>query len=86
MLIPIPEGWIHRMARLPRPLRHLCTGYDAPAKREDSALVIGGGSIGLALVRLLKIMGFGPIALSEPMEEKEDPCNGFRGGYSCGPV
>ncbi len=31
---------------------------------------MGGGPIGLAAIQLLKILGFGPIALAEPVEEK----------------
>ncbi len=37
-----------------------------------SALVVGGGPIGLALVRLLKILEFHPILLSEPVAEKRE--------------
>jgi len=34
--------------------------------------VIGAGPIGIALVRLLKLEGFGPILVSEPVEQKRE--------------
>jgi len=70
MLIPIPEGVDSQNGALAEAFAASLHGIRCSGKEGGSALVIGGGSIGLALVRLLKIMGFGPIALSEPMEEK----------------
>jgi len=70
MLIPIPEGVDSQNGALAEAFAASLHGIRCSGKEGGSALVIGGGSIGLALVRLLKIMGFGPIALSEPVEEK----------------
>ena len=70
MLIPIPEGVDSQNGALAEAFAASLHGIGCSGKEGGSALVIGGGSIGLALVRLLKVMGFGPIALSEPVEEK----------------
>jgi len=70
MLIPIPEGVDSQNGALAETFAASLHGIRCSGKEGGSALVIGGGSIGLALVRLLKIMGFGPIALSEPVEKK----------------
>lgn len=70
MLIPIPAGVDSQNAALAEAFAASLHGIECSGKKEGSALVIGGGSIGLALVRLLKIMGFGPIALSEPVGKK----------------
>ena len=70
MLIPIPEGVDSQNGALAETFAASLHGIRCSGKEGGSALVIGGGSIGLALVKLLKIMGFGPIALSEPVEEK----------------
>jgi threonine dehydrogenase-like Zn-dependent dehydrogenase len=70
MLIPVPVGVDSQNAALAEAFAASLHGIECSGKKEGSALVIGGGSIGLALVRLLKIMGFGPIALSEPVEKK----------------
>ncbi|MBN2539394.1 MAG: alcohol dehydrogenase catalytic domain-containing protein [Deltaproteobacteria bacterium] len=70
MLIPIPEGVDSQNGALAEAFAASLHGIRCSGKEGGSALVIGGGSIGLALVRLLKVMGFGPIALSEPVEEK----------------
>jgi len=70
MLIPIPEGVDSQNGALAEAFAASLHGIRCSGKEGGSALVIGGGSIGLALVRLLKIMGFGPIALAEPVGEK----------------
>jgi len=72
MLIPIPEGIDSQNGALAETFAASLHGIRCSGKEGGSALVIGGGSIGLTLIRLLKIMGFGPIALSEPVEEKRN--------------
>ncbi len=72
MLIPIPEGVDSQNGALAEAFAASLHGIRCSGKEGGSALVIGGGSIGLALIRLLKIMGFGPIALSEPVKEKRN--------------
>ncbi len=72
MLIPVPQGVDSRNAALAEAFSASLHGIRASRRDGGSALVIGGGAIGLALVKLLAIMGFGPIALSEPVEEKRE--------------
>jgi len=70
MLIPVPDGVDSRSAALAEAFSASLHAVNLIGKQGGSALVIGGGAIGLALVSLLKIVGFGPVALSEPVEEK----------------
>ena len=70
MLIDIPEGVDSRNAALAEAFAASLHGLNCSGRTGGSALVLGGGPIGLALVRLLKIKGFGPVVLSEPVESK----------------
>jgi (R,R)-butanediol dehydrogenase/meso-butanediol dehydrogenase/diacetyl reductase len=70
MLIPIPDGVDSQNAALAEAFAAALHGIKSSRREKGSALVIGGGPIGLALVRLLKIIGFGPVVLSEPLKEK----------------
>lgn len=70
MVIPIPAGVDSLNAALAEPFASALHGIKAAGTGSGSALVMGGGPIGLAAVGLLKILGFSPIALSEPVEEK----------------
>jgi (R,R)-butanediol dehydrogenase/meso-butanediol dehydrogenase/diacetyl reductase len=70
MLIPIPDGVDSQNAALAEAFAAALHGIKCSRRENGSALVIGGGPIGLALVRLLKIIGFDPVALSEPLEQK----------------
>ncbi len=72
MLIPAPEGVDSRNIALAEPFAAALHAIHVSGAQSGSALVIGGGPIGLALVRLLKLMNFGPVALSEPVREKRD--------------
>lgn len=72
MLIPAPEGVDSRNVALAEPFAASLHAIHVSGAQSGSALVIGGGPIGLALVRLLKLMNFGPVALSEPVKEKRD--------------
>lgn len=70
MLIPVPAGVDSRNAALAETFASAlhairCTGED-----KGSVLVMGGGPIGLSAVRLLKILGYGPIVLVEPVSTK----------------
>lgn len=47
-------------------------GLNCSQAQGGSALVMGGGPIGLAMVALLKLHGFGPILLSEPVAAKRE--------------
>ena len=70
MLIPIPDPVDSQNAALAEAFSAALHGIKCARRENGSALVIGGGPIGLGLVRLLKIIGFGPVALSEPLEQK----------------
>jgi len=72
MLITVPEGVDSQNAALAEAFAASLHGIHVSRAMGGSALVIGGGPIGLALIRLLKILGFGPIALSEPVQKKRD--------------
>jgi len=72
MLIPVPHGVGTQNAALAESFAaslHAITHVD---RQGCSTLVVGGGPIGLALVRLLKILEFHPILLSEPVAGKRE--------------
>jgi threonine dehydrogenase-like Zn-dependent dehydrogenase len=70
MVIPIPAGVDSRNAALAETFASALHGIALSGSEGGSVLVMGGGAIGLAAVRLLKILGFSPIFLSEPVKEK----------------
>jgi (R,R)-butanediol dehydrogenase/meso-butanediol dehydrogenase/diacetyl reductase len=70
MLIPIPEGVGSRNAALAETFAAALHGIRSSGSRGGSVLVMGGGPIGLAAVKCLSLLGFSPIALSEPLKEK----------------
>ncbi|MBW1924183.1 MAG: alcohol dehydrogenase catalytic domain-containing protein [Deltaproteobacteria bacterium] len=70
MLIPVPEGVDSENAALAEAFAAALHGIRCARGRGGSALVVGGGPIGLALMMLLKLLNFGPVVLSEPIEFK----------------
>lgn len=70
MVIPIPAGVDSRNAALAETFASALHGIRLSGSEGGSVLVMGGGAIGLAAVSLLKILGFSPIVLSEPVGEK----------------
>jgi len=72
MLIPVPDGVDSQNAALAEAFATSLHAISCSRIKKGSALVVGGGPIGLALVRLLKILDFEPILLSEPLLEKRD--------------
>jgi threonine dehydrogenase-like Zn-dependent dehydrogenase len=72
MAIPVPKGVDSRNAALAETFAAALHGINTAGSKGGSALVMGGGPIGLAAVRLMKLIGFFPIVLSEPMEEKRE--------------
>jgi len=72
MLIPIPDSVDSRNAALAETFAAALHGIGCTSDRKGSALVMGGGPIGLCTVRLLKILGYGPIVLFEPVASKRD--------------
>jgi len=77
MLIPVPEGVDSQNAALAEAFAASLHAITCVRRKDCSALVVGGGPIGLALVRLLKILEFHPILLSEPVAEKRDMALAF---------
>jgi threonine dehydrogenase-like Zn-dependent dehydrogenase len=85
MAIPIPEGVDSRNAALAETFAAALHGIHTAQSRGGSVLVMGGGAIGLAAVRLLKILGFAPIVLSEPMPEKRELGKRFGADHALDP-
>jgi len=72
MLIPIPVGVDSRNAALAEAFATALHAINCTGDKTGCALVMGGGPIGLCTVRILKILGYGPIVLIEPVKEKRD--------------
>lgn len=72
MLIPIPEGVDSQNAALAETFAAALHGINCTSDAKGSVLVMGGGPIGLCAVRILKILGYGPIVLYEPVAAKRD--------------
>jgi (R,R)-butanediol dehydrogenase/meso-butanediol dehydrogenase/diacetyl reductase len=70
MVIHVPDGVDSQNAALAEAFAAALHGINISRRKNGSALVIGGGPIGLGLVRLLKIIGFGPVVISEPVAQK----------------
>jgi threonine dehydrogenase-like Zn-dependent dehydrogenase len=70
MLIPIPEGVDSRNAALAETCASALHAINCTGGGSGSALVMGGGPIGLSAVRILKLLGHGPIVVVEPVEAK----------------
>jgi (R,R)-butanediol dehydrogenase/meso-butanediol dehydrogenase/diacetyl reductase len=72
MLIPIPAGVDSRNAALAEAFATALHAINCTGGKASPALVMGGGPIGLCTVRILKILGYGPIVLIEPVKAKRD--------------
>jgi (R,R)-butanediol dehydrogenase/meso-butanediol dehydrogenase/diacetyl reductase len=72
MLISIPEGVDSRNAALAETFASALHAVNCTSNRKGSVLVMGGGPIGLCAVRILKILGYGPIVLYEPVRAKRE--------------
>ncbi|PKN05442.1 MAG: hypothetical protein CVU74_01720 [Deltaproteobacteria bacterium HGW-Deltaproteobacteria-9] len=72
MLIPIPDAVDSRNAALAETFASALHAINCTGDKKGSALVMGGGPIGLSAVRILKILGYGPIVLFEPVQTKRD--------------
>ncbi len=70
MAIPIPDGVDSQSAALVETFASALHGIKRSGVKAGSALILGGGPIGLAAVQLAKVLGFSPIALAEPVESK----------------
>jgi (R,R)-butanediol dehydrogenase/meso-butanediol dehydrogenase/diacetyl reductase len=72
MLIPIPAGVDSRNAALAETFAAALHAINCTGDKTGCVLVMGGGPIGLSAVRILKILGYGPIVLFEPVKAKRD--------------
>ena len=72
MLIPVPEGVDSQNAALAEAFATALHAIKCSRREGGSALVIGGGPIGLSVIKLLKTLGFGPVVLFEPVKAKRD--------------
>ncbi len=72
MLIPIPVGVDSRNAALAETFASALHAINCTGDTTGSVLVMGGGPIGLSAVRILKILGYGPIVLLEPVKAKRE--------------
>ncbi len=72
MLIPIPAGVDSRNAALAETFASALHAINCTGDQKGSALVMGGGPIGLSAVAILKILGYSPIVLFEPVKAKRD--------------
>ena len=72
MLIPVPAGVDSRNAALAEAFAAALHAINCTGDKTGSVLVMGGGPIGLCAVRLLKILGYGPIVLFEPIKAKRE--------------
>ncbi len=72
MLILIPEKVDSQSAALAETFASALHGINCAGRKEGSALVLGGGPIGLAAIKLLHLFGFGPIILAEPKEKNRE--------------
>jgi 2-desacetyl-2-hydroxyethyl bacteriochlorophyllide A dehydrogenase len=86
MVIPVPKGVDSRNAALAETFASALHGIRYAGAEGGSVLVVGGGPIGLAAVKLLKLQGFGPIALSEPLKEKRDIARLFGADFTIDPL
>jgi len=72
MLIPIPDDVDSQSAALAEAYAVGLHGINLTGATGGSVLVIGAGTIGLTVVKLLKIKGFNPVVVSEPVPEKRE--------------
>ena len=86
MLIPVPHGVDTQNAALAESFAASLHAINHVDRKGYSALVVGGGPIGLALVRLLKILEYRTILLSEPVAEKREIALSFGADHVIDPL
>ncbi len=86
MVIPIPRGVDSQSAALVETFASALHGINKSGVKEGSILILGGGPIGLAAVQVAKILGFSPIGLSEPVEQKRLLGKDFGADFAIDPL
>ncbi len=86
MLIPIPENVDSQNAALAEACAVSLRAIEITGKQGGAVLVIGSGAIGLTLVKLLKLKGFSPIVISEPLAEKRELALDFGADIAIDPL
>ncbi|MEN8247052.1 MAG: alcohol dehydrogenase catalytic domain-containing protein [Thermodesulfobacteriota bacterium] len=86
MLIPVPKGVDSHNAALAEAFAAAYHGIACSGEDRGSALVLGGGPIGLALMRLLKLKGYSQVALSEPVQAKRELAIDFGADMAIDPL
>lgn len=77
MLIPIPADTDSQNAALAEVFATALHAIRSSGVKPGSALVLGGGPIGLSTVQLLSILAFRPVVLSEPVSFKREIGSAF---------
>ncbi len=72
MLIPVPDGVDSRNAALAEAFAASLHAIHVVGRQRGTILVVGGGPIGLALIKLLRLMDFETVVLSEPVAAKRE--------------
>jgi threonine dehydrogenase-like Zn-dependent dehydrogenase len=86
MLIPIPPGVDSQNAALAELFAVALHAVNVVGRKKGSALVIGAGAVGLALVKVLKILEFNPIVVSEPVAMKRELAKRFGADQTVDPL
>jgi threonine dehydrogenase-like Zn-dependent dehydrogenase len=86
MLIPIPEGVDSRNAALAETFASALHAIRCTGEETGPVLVMGGGPIGLSAVAILKLLGYGPIGLTEPVPAKRAIALAYGADYAFDPA
>jgi len=83
----IPKDFSFTTAAFAEPLSCCIRGMDQAAiKHGETVVIIGGGTIGLLMLQLVKISGAGKIILIEPVSEKRDLAKSLGAEYVFDPA
>lgn len=86
-LYKLPNNFDLSVAAFAEPLSCCIRGINnAEIKAGDSVVIIGGGSIGLLMVQLVKLSGAAKIILIEPVESKREIAKFFGADFTISPT
>ena len=73
LAVPLPEGMPLEQAALMEPMSCCLHGLEvAPPRPGDRVIILGGGTVGLLMTQLVKLLGAAEVAVSEPVAGKRD--------------